>query len=354
MNITDYIIDIENTSLADRLRLRQVLLDNNQQISELLVVLNISTTVNNVYYYNNFINKWCGSGNHKSNISLQDFINKFKVQDQLENLAFYKRSGKPWTHEELINIASFCNTNIPYDRTDDSFYSHIYNRKYVYKNENTYESWYPQDIKNCFKVAYEDVFTNQVIYPLVRYYPEKDLVVSFTSLNTGFALGSTVEECFEPHTSSIWQSLYVSYVHDYKIYEIHNISRDQQYIHKDPDSGKIAILNPNFYQPAKLHQQTTQFQQKEQTMTKFDLKLLTALMSALLKDDTPQVDATNANHIGIITENDEYVGYIYFNDMDEATKIMQQPINESRKLHIFDYKTTLAQKPRKIIEVERT
>lgn len=124
-------------------------------------------------------------------------------------------------------------------------------------------------------------------------------------------------------------------------------------INKDPEFGKIAILNPNFCQPVKRHKQSTQSQQKEQTMTKFDLKLLTALMSALLNDNDPQVDATNANHIGIITENDEYVGYIYFNDMDEATKIMQQPINEGRKLHIFDYKTTLAQKPRKIIEVER-
>lgn len=90
-------------------------------------------------------------------------------------------------------------------------------------------------------------------------------------------------------------------------------------------------------------------QPKEKTMNPLDLILL----SIFMQEDKPK-DATNANHIAVLTEADgTYVGYIYADDSTEFDDVMRKPENESRKLHIFNYDSTIAQKPRKIVKVDR-
>jgi len=94
-------------------------------------------------------------------------------------------------------------------------------------------------------------------------------------------------------------------------------------------------------------------QKEKQTMNTSDLKLLLQFMTAI-SQDAPTTDATNANHIAVLTEaNGSYVGYIYGDTIEEFEEIIRKPENEGRKFHIFNYDTTLAQKPRKVVKVDR-
>lgn len=92
--------------------------------------------------------------------------------------------------------------------------------------------------------------------------------------------------------------------------------------------------------------------QKEQTMNKLDLIALLDMMAEAITDTTP--NATNAKHIGILTESDgTYVGYVYANTTKELEDIIRKASNEDRQLHVFNYNTTLIQKPREVITVDR-
>ena len=86
---------------------------------------------------------------------------------------------------------------------------------------------------------------------------------------------------------------------------------------------------------------------KEQPMNKTTLKLLLELLGA----SEEVKDATNSKFVGIITNEDEYVGYMYFDSKENATECMAQPKMELHKLHLFEKSCVLAQKPRKVIEV---
>ncbi len=86
---------------------------------------------------------------------------------------------------------------------------------------------------------------------------------------------------------------------------------------------------------------------KEQPMDKTTLKLLLELLGA----SEEVKDATNSKFVGIITNEDEYVGYMYFDSKEDATECMAQPKMELHKLHLFEKSCVLAQKPRKVIEV---
>ena len=86
---------------------------------------------------------------------------------------------------------------------------------------------------------------------------------------------------------------------------------------------------------------------KEQPMNKTTLKLLLELLGA----SEEVKDATNSKFVGIITNEDEYVGYMYFDSKEDATECMAQPKMELHKLHLFEKSCVLAQKPRKVIEV---
>ena len=93
---------------------------------------------------------------------------------------------------------------------------------------------------------------------------------------------------------------------------------------------------------------------KEQPMNKLDLRLLTAIMAALATAENEQLDATNSELICILTKDNNYEGYFYSNSVGEYTEVMQKVENAEKKLHVFKYLSTVAQKPRKIIEVERS
>ena len=104
---------------------------------------------------------------------------------------------------------------------------------------------------------------------------------------------------------------------------------------------------------AESQQTEPQPQKEKQTMNTSDLKLLLQFMTAI-SQDAPTTDATNANHIAVLTEaNGSYVGYIYGDSIEEFEEIIRKPENEGRKFHIFNYDTTLAQKPRKVVKVDR-
>ena len=92
-------------------------------------------------------------------------------------------------------------------------------------------------------------------------------------------------------------------------------------------------------------------QQTEKQMPNFNLTLLIQFLAAQAED---KVDATNAKHIGILAESDgTYTGYVYANTLKELQDIVRKPENEGRKLHIFDYNQTIAQKARPVTQVSR-
>lgn len=160
MKITNYTIDIENSSLQDHLRLRQVLLDNGQVIwekSKILLSPKLASVYNSSVTYVDL--SWAGSYK-QPNISLQDFINKFRVQPQIRNLAIYKRSGEPWIQEELDNMCNFVDPNES-KSTHGSYL--VGTKKYFYDDGSSlpYYTWSVQDksnFKNCLQLAYEDLF----------------------------------------------------------------------------------------------------------------------------------------------------------------------------------------------------
>lgn len=109
-----------------------------------------------------------------------------------------------------------------------------------------------------------------------------------------------------------------------------------------PESAISFALYPSGA-PSKPTQTTI----KEQPMNKTTLKLLLELLGA----SEEAKDATNSKFVGIITNEDEYVGYMYFDSKEDATECMAQPKMELHKLHLFEKSCVLAQKPRKVIEV---
>jgi len=150
MRITDYIINIKDSTLADRLRLRQVLLDNNQKLNTALLT---SKTIVNGALRNSTSNRGWGGTYAFSvpNISITDFIQKFKKSDKLNNLAFSKRSGTAWTIDECRNIFNFVGDegSLPKTLNNTPITQDVHENYY---NWNTPEG-------NSTEVFYEDVFT---------------------------------------------------------------------------------------------------------------------------------------------------------------------------------------------------
>ena len=93
---------------------------------------------------------------------------------------------------------------------------------------------------------------------------------------------------------------------------------------------------------------------KEQPMNKLDLRLLTAIMQLIVTAEDEQLDATNSEFICVLTKDNNYEGYFYSNSVGDYTEVMQKVENAEKKLHVFKYQSTVAQKPRKIIEVGRS
>lgn len=225
--LTDHVIDIANSSLADRLRLRQVLLNNGQELCKMTAIEkprghSFKATNTSLTLYSGD-NTWTGSGREPT-ISLQDFIDKYKKSDELRNLAFYKKSDTDWTNEETSKCTILIGAIGTTGNVDIS-------SKYLYDDggENigtAYANWSNQNkrnFKNCLQLAYESVFPTEVQttpefeYPIyMRYVRDSraELVVKFTGLTKGIVIvekdtDRTVGESdndFSPHTnSSMWQ-----------------------------------------------------------------------------------------------------------------------------------------------------
>lgn len=80
-------------------------------------------------------------------------------------LAFYKRSGKPWTLQEYKKVILYTEgieSNATYIRLERL------SKKYLY-DEGTSVSfmyfWEGQDVRGCTKVAYEDIFHTKLLKP---------------------------------------------------------------------------------------------------------------------------------------------------------------------------------------------
>ena len=78
------------------------------------------------------------------------------------NIAFYKRSGTPWTEEEYHNIVKYCGYE-----TDSGISNYAY-RKFIFDNGDPHRFmciWIKQEedknFRNCEQVAYEDIFLSQ-------------------------------------------------------------------------------------------------------------------------------------------------------------------------------------------------
>lgn len=160
MQIRDYIIDIKDSTLANRLRLRQVLLDNSQRIHSTQSLLERNPRP--IYGYSTNSNEWTMSANlTKSNITIADFITKFKKSDKVRNLAFYKKSDENWTYEEYELLYEFVGDSGSKPICTDS--------KWIFYDYVDYYNWSDQEgnsnFKNCLQVAYEDLFPETVVMP---------------------------------------------------------------------------------------------------------------------------------------------------------------------------------------------
>ena len=187
MEITDYIIDIKDSSLQDRLRLRQVLLDNNQVIINSNPVPMHLNLVEISYSILADGTSW-GTSRKQPNINIQDFISKFKVQDKLRNLVIYKRSGENWTESECKQIFEFVGEN--------GTLPQIINSIPIYDDvQGEYYNW--RDPPNSgLNIAYEDLFPQE------------------QQMNP-FKVGDRVRCIKNPNTSRILYSIWtISYVHD--------------------------------------------------------------------------------------------------------------------------------------------
>jgi len=85
-----------------------------------------------------------------------------KECEQKRNLAFYKRSGEPWTQEEYKAVCKWC-----CDLSDEDFTLYSIDTKVKYIFDDGYDNaflypWSYQEknhnFKNCKQVAYEDIF----------------------------------------------------------------------------------------------------------------------------------------------------------------------------------------------------
>lgn len=83
----------------------------------------------------------------------------------VRNLAFYKRSSKPWTVQEYKKV-------ILYTEGIESNTTYITPKRlsetYLYDTGGSISFmyfWEEQDIGNCTKVAYEDIFPAKLLKP---------------------------------------------------------------------------------------------------------------------------------------------------------------------------------------------
>ena len=106
------------------------------------------------------------------------------MNNKKRNLAFYKRSGKPWTEEEYRNIMKHVGDNDKGDWYVHSYYEDA-NRKYIFDGDYSASFmyfWEAQErnpnFPNCQQIAYEDVFGNNPSQECTPEIPEGTIVTA--------------------------------------------------------------------------------------------------------------------------------------------------------------------------------
>ena len=99
--ITDYTVDIKNTTIEERLELRQVMIDNCQRFDSILHVNEIKKEIYKeltTLICNSGTQKWFGASSHfkikNKIISCKDFIEKFKIKSDVEEKQTKKEERK--------------------------------------------------------------------------------------------------------------------------------------------------------------------------------------------------------------------------------------------------------------------
>lgn len=187
MEIQNYVIDIKGRSLQDRLRLRQVLLDNGQHIHYTPSLLEVGSRPN--YGLSDSMNEWTILSNLANpNISLEDFIQKFKKSDEVRNLAFTTNQPDGFTLEQIEAIIKFTGDY------DDSL-EDVVGQK-ILADDGSDFNFMGSSLLNPehLEVAFEDVFPEAVepefkypIYKKLTSGKERTggLVIKFTGLTEG-------------------------------------------------------------------------------------------------------------------------------------------------------------------------
>lgn len=120
-----------------------------------------------------------------------------KKEPQIKrNLAFYKRSGKSWTKEEMIKIREYCGCS------SDSFLETNTSYKWVFEQgapaEKFMHAWYTQEkylnFKNCKQIAYEDIFNTNAESEKISYNNKNLVKTKETTMTT---LQQILETIFE-------------------------------------------------------------------------------------------------------------------------------------------------------------
>lgn len=217
--ITKEIIDIKDKPLAERLRLWQVLKDNRQELYNSGNALTNSEENDKYAIYSKSSIDWSGGGEYlKPTISLEGFIEKYKKDDKIRGLAFYKKSGENWTKKECKTIFNFVGDtgSTPNSLNTGEIYEYY---------SGDYYNWhdYNSNKENSIRVAYEDVFpkikkkkvkSNNIKYNYPLYKQLKNgTVVKFTGFTEGVYIISAVynskpgdeSKDFIPHTDDCWK-----------------------------------------------------------------------------------------------------------------------------------------------------
>jgi len=132
--------------------------DIKQTIGQLGIVNELS---NGIWIYH--IDKHEPIG-HYCGTQLNEFVVLCKAEPtEKRNLAFYKRSGKPWTDWECVNIVRYVGAT--YQISNEVWGNAHPTCKYMFDDGTKLmymANWYNQEeksnFKNCKQVAYEDVF----------------------------------------------------------------------------------------------------------------------------------------------------------------------------------------------------
>ena len=122
----------------------------------------------------------------------EEFLVLQKAPAAKRNLAFYKRSGEPWTQEEFVNCCKHTNSTHECDIGRD-----VVHNKFMFSDGTSHSHMYPwsrvesrSNFTNCEQIAYEDVFPINLCAKIAFPTPSDPLDISYWQ--TRFKAGKNV------------------------------------------------------------------------------------------------------------------------------------------------------------------